>query len=183
LLILALIVVVSTLAVWAGLRYLSQSFRVQVEEGGSGKKEVSIKTPIGSLEVHPEVSEARLGLPIYPGARPTSEDEGATVNFDFANEESVRIVAGKFETPDSLERVKEFYRARLGDRVTKFTEKSPEGKTVFEIKTSEQESERTPTLVGRRAGYGDDRVVALRSYGDGTRIELVRVSHGHEEGN
>lgn len=166
LLVLALIVVVSSLAVWAGLRYLSQSVRVQVEERGAGKKEVSIKTPIGSLEVHPEVSEARLGLPIYPGARALKEDGGATVNLDFANEESVRIVAGKFETSDSLEKVKAFYRSRLGAQVTKFIEKSPEGKTVFEIKTSQQE-----------------KVVALRSYGDGTRIELVRVSHGHEESN
>lgn len=166
LLILALIVVVSTFAIWTGVRYLSQSVRVHVEDSGGGKKEVSIKTPLGSLEVRPEVSEARLGLPFYPGAKPLKEEGGATVSLDFANQENVRIIAGKFETSDPLEKVKEFYRARLGDQVTKFIEKSPEGKTVFEIKTSQQE-----------------KVVALRSYGDGTRIEMVRVSHGREQGN
>jgi len=166
LLILALIIVVSGLAVWTGLRYLSQSFRVQVQESGAGKKEVSIKTPIGSLEVHPEASDATLGLPVYPGAKPIKEDKGATVDFDFGKEATLRIVVGKFETPDPLEKVKDFYRERLGDQVTKFTEKSPEGKTVFEMKSSQME-----------------KVVALKSFGDGTRIELVRISHGHEEGN
>ena len=166
LLILALIIVVSGLAVWTGLRYLSQSVRVQVQDSGAGKKEVSIKTPIGSLEVHPVANESTLGLPIYPGATALKQDGGATVNFDFVDEATVRIVVGKFETPDPLEKVKDFYRERLGNQVTKFTEKSPEGKTVFEMKSSQME-----------------KVVALKPYGDGTRIELVRIGHGHEEGN
>lgn len=166
LLILALIIVVSGLAVWTGLRFLSQTVQVQVQESGAGKKEVSIKTPIGSLEVHPQASEAALGLPLYPGAKPLTEDKGATVDFDFANEATLRIVVGKFETPDPLEKVKGFYRERLGDQVTKYTEKSPDGKTVFEMKSSQVE-----------------KVVALKSKGDGTRIELVRIGHGHEESN
>jgi len=166
LLILALIVVGSGLAIWTGLRYLSQSVRVQAGQSGSGKKEVSIKTPIGSLEAKHEVSEGRLGLPLYPGAKPVDDEGSATVNFSFPNEENVHIAVGKFETSDSREKVEDFYRARLADQVTKFTEKSPEGKTVFEIKTTQQE-----------------KVVALSGHGDGTRIELVRISHGHEEGN
>jgi hypothetical protein len=166
LLILALILVGSGLALWTGLRYLSQNVRVQVGESGAGKKEVSIKTPIGSLEVHPEASEATLGLPIYPGAKAIKEDGAATVDFDFGSEATLRIVAGKFLTPDPLEKVKDFYRERLGGQVTKYTEKSPQGQTVFEMKSSQME-----------------KVVALKRYGDGTRIELVRISHGHEESN
>ena len=166
LLILALIIVVSGIAVWTGLRYLSQSVRVQVQESAAGKKEFSIKTPVGSLEVHPQASEAALGLPLYPGAKPVKEEKGATVDFDFANEATLRLVVGKYETPDPLEKVKDFYRERLGDQVTKFTEKSPQGNTVFEMKSSQVE-----------------KVVALKSYGDGTRIELVRIGHGREESN
>jgi hypothetical protein len=112
------------------------------------------------------VSEAGLGLPLYPGAVRVKDENSATVNIDLPGEEHVRLLVAKFETSDPLEKVKDFYRERLGNEVTKFVEKSPDGKTVFEIK------------------HGDRvKVVALRRAGDGTRIELVRVFHGTEEGN
>ncbi len=166
LLVLALIVVIAGMAVWGGLRFLSSAVHVQVQQADSGKKEVSIKTPLGSLEVHPDVNEASLGLPIYPGATRVPDQESATVNIDIADEAKVRVRAGKFETPDSVDKVRAFYHDRLGDQVTKYKEKDEEGKTVFEIKHDKQE-----------------KVVALKSQGDKTLIELVRVSQGHEEGN
>jgi hypothetical protein len=162
---LTLIVVVAGLAVLMGLRFLSRSVQVHVEEGAGGKKEIAIKTPVGSLDVQGEVNEARLGLPLYPGATRVKK-EGATINIDLPGEESVRVVAAAFETPDQLEKVKAFYKERLGSDVTKFTERNGEGKTVFEIK--------------RRS---EEKVVALRSAGGGTRIELARVTHRSEEAN
>jgi hypothetical protein len=183
LLTLALIVLLAGLAVWTGLRFLSRSVQVQVEEGAGGKKEIairtpvgsleaeegkrraSLKTPVGSLDIQGEVNEARLGLPLYPGAKRVKK-EGATINIDLPGEESVRVAAAAFETPDRLEKVKAFYKQRLGSDVTKFTERNHEGKTVFEIK--------------RR---GEEKVVALRSVGGGTRIELAHVTHGPEEAN
>lgn len=165
LLTLAVIVLVAGLAVLAGLRFLSRSVQVHVEEGAGGKKEIAIKTPVGSLDIQGEVNEARLGLPLYPGATRVKK-EGATINIDLPGEESVRVVAGAFETPDQLEKVKAFYKQRLGSEVTKFTERNQEGKTVFEIK--------------RRS---EEKVVALRSTGGGTRIELARVTHRSEEAN
>jgi hypothetical protein len=166
LLILALIILVSGMAVWIGLRYLSRHVQVQVEEGERGRKEVSIKTPLGSLEVQKDVNEARLGLPIYPGAKRVKDKDSATVSLDFPGQQNVRILVAKFETPDAREKVRDFYRDRLGSEVTKFTEKSQEGKTVFEIKRHDQE-----------------KVVALEDSGVGTRIVLVRVSHSADEGN
>jgi hypothetical protein len=166
LLILALIILVSGMAVWIGLRYLSRHVQIQVEEGARGKKEVSIKTPLGSLEVQKEVNEARLGLPIYPGAKRVADKDSATVSLDFPGEQSVGILVAKFETPDRREKVRDFYRDRLGSEVTKFTEKNHEGKTVFEIKYHDQE-----------------KVVALEDSGAGTRITLLRVSHTPDEGN
>ena len=65
-----------------------------------------------------------------------------------------------------VDKVRAFYHDRLGDQVTKFKEKDEEGKTVFEIKHDKQ-----------------DKVVALKSSGDKTVIELVRVSEGHPEAN
>jgi hypothetical protein len=166
LLILLLIILVSGIAVWTGLRFLSRSVSVQVEKGGGGRKEVSIKTPIGSLEVKPEVDEARLGLPIYPGATRVKGEDAATVNIDIAGEQNVRVAAAKFETPDPLEQVRDFYRARLGNQVTRIIEKSSEGNFVFEIKRGDQK-----------------KLVALKEMGGKTRIALVHVGHGPEEGN
>lgn len=166
LLFLALIVVVAGMAVWVGLRFMTNAVHVQVDQAGNGKKEVSIKTPLGSLEVNRDLNEASLGLPIYPGATHVPDHESATVNIDIADEAKVRIVAGKFETPDSLEKVRTFYHDRLGDQVTRYKDKDEEGKTVFEIKRDKQE-----------------KVVALKSQGDKTLIELVRVNQGKEEGN
>src|SRR6266568_925751 len=68
LLVLAFIVLFSGMALWVGFRVLSRSVHVQVNDTGGEKKEVSIKTPFGGIEVNKEVSEAALGLPMYPGA-------------------------------------------------------------------------------------------------------------------
>ncbi len=166
LLVLALIIVVSALSVWTGLHFLSRSVRVRVAESGSGRKEVSIRTPVGSLEVTKEVNEARLGLPIYPGARRVGDNDGATLNMEFGGEEGVRLVVGKFETTDPIDKVRAFYEERVASQVTKFTEKDSEGKTVFEIKRG-----------------GSEKIVALKITDKGTRIELVRVDKGHGETN
>ncbi len=165
LLVLLLIVIVSAITLWTGLRMLSRTVQVRVDEGAGGKKEVSIKTPVGSLEVGQGVDEARLGLPIYPGARRLKE-EGATVNLDLPGETNVRVVVGKFETPDPLEKVRDFYKQRLGDEVTKYRDRGPDGKTVFEIKHT-----------------GREKVVALVSTPSGTRIELVQVIEAKETTN
>jgi hypothetical protein len=166
LLFLALIIVVSVATVWVGLRFLARGVSVDVQEHEAGRKEVSIKTPVGSMEVSQDVNEARLGLPIYPGAERLRDQDSANLNFSFGGEAGLRLVVAKFETPDPPEKVREFYKQRLGGDVTRFVEKDSEGKTVFEIK--------------RR---GQEKIVALESRGGGTRIALVRVNHGPSEVN
>jgi len=166
LLFLALVVLIAGVAVWGGLRFLSRTVHIQVDQGGGNKKEVSIKTPLGSLEVNHELSETSLGLPIYPGATRLKDNDSATVNINIANATKVRVLAGKFETPDSVEKVAAFYHDRLGDQVTKFKERDQEGKTVFEIKHDRL-----------------DKVVALKNDGGMTIIELVHVAEGAAEGN
>jgi hypothetical protein len=165
-LLLALIVLAGGIVIWVGLSFLTHAVHVRVEQGGGGKKEVSIKTPLGSLEVNQDLNETSLGLPIYPGATRLKEQDSATVNINIADEAQVRILAGKFETPDSIEKVRAFYHDRLGDQVTKYKERDEEGKTVFEIKHDKQ-----------------DKVVALKATGDRTIIEIVNVSEGHGEVN
>jgi len=164
LLLLALIVVVSGIVIWGGLHYLARGVQVHVNEGKEGKQ-VSVQTPIGSFEVKKDVNEAQLGLPVYPGATRLKDEDSATINMNFGGEQGVHVVVAKFETTDDLEKVRSFYQDRVGGDVTKFIEKNNEGKTVFEIKRKNQE-----------------RIISLKSTGGGTRIELVRVDHGREEG-
>lgn len=166
LLVLALIIVVCGIAVWTGFRFLSHQVKVQVEEGEAGKKEVSIRTPLGSLEARKDVDEALLGLPLYPGATRLPNQDTGTLNIDIAGEGKVRVLAAKFETEDRLERVTDFYHDRLGSEVTKFTPRTPEGKTVFEIKGGDQE-----------------RIVALKESGGKTSIELVHIGYSHVAAN
>ena len=77
-----------------GVHVLSSAVHVNVDQADSGKKSVSIKTPLGSLEVNHGVDEASLGLPIYPGATAIKETDSGTVNIDIANEAKVRLLAG-----------------------------------------------------------------------------------------
>ncbi|MBZ5543620.1 MAG: hypothetical protein LAO07_08070 [Acidobacteriia bacterium] len=166
LLFLALIIVVSLATVWVGLRFLAHGVSVNVQERDAGRKEVSIKTPVGSMQVSQDVNESGLGLPIYPGAERLRDQDSANLSFSFGGEAGLRLIVAKFETPDPPEKVRDFYKKRLGGDVTRFVEKDSEGKTVFEIKRS-----------------GQEKVVALESRGGGTRIALVRVNHGPTEAN
>jgi len=165
---LALIVVVSEVAVWAGLHYLARNFQVNQRESAGGKKEVSIKTPFGGIDVNAgkNVSEAGLGLPIYPGAKQVTDDDSASVNLGLPGMQNVRIMVGKFDTPDPVGKVEAFYHARLGSDVTKYTASDSQGKTVFEMKHQD-----------------DEKVVTLKGNSGGTRIELVHVGHGSGESN
>jgi len=187
LLVLAFIVVVSLFGVWIGFRILARGFHVRVNDQGGDKKEVSIKTPFGDIDVNKNgsVTEASLGLPIYPGAKVNADHKDATVDMRFGSEAVLHIVVGKYHSPDALDKVKNFYQERLTAEVGKFTPanieihtdrwdgvegnfvgKDKEGKTVFEIK---------------RKDYL--RIAALKSEFDGTRIELVNVRHGRDETN
>ena len=118
------------------------------------------------MEVNKDVDEALLGLPIYPGATRLKEKGSATVNFKIMDEAKLQVLAGKFETSDSVDKVRAFYHDRLGDQVTKYKERDEQGKTVFEMKHDKQ-----------------DKVVALKNNGDKTVIELVCVSEGSQEAN
>ncbi len=161
---LALIVVVSGITILLGLRFLSSNFNLSVEQTGKG---VAIKTPVGSFDVKKEVSEAQLGLPIYPGSERLHEgDGGATISLGLPEHDNVRIVAAKYTTSDSVDKVRDFYQKQLGTEVTKFKDRDAEGKTVFEIKRQK-----------------DQKIVALKPGWNSTEIDLVRIVESGGETN
>ena len=186
-----LIILLSVVAIWAGVRFIERGVKVHVSDSGDNKKEVSIKTPFGGLEVNKSgsITEASLGLPIYPGARQLKDDDSATVDLSLGGSNRLRVVAGKFESSDPLDKVRDFYQCRLTAQDCSFTERAKidSGHGDFDLDTGEtgnfvgtDDEGKTVFKIKRK---GEVRVVALKSDSNGTRVELVRVGKGSGEAN
>ena len=169
LLILALVVVLSAVAVWIGLRFLSQNIQVRTHQSGGETKEVTVDTPLGSLDVrqdHGKIDEAKIGLPIYPGAQQVPGRKSPTVDIGLPQGKQVRVLTGVFETTDSLDKVAAFYRDRLTGEKEKFVEKQGKNGMVFTLDYDRGE-----------------KVVVLEKKPNVTQLILVRVGHGDEQTN
>jgi hypothetical protein len=97
---------------------LTAGCHVQVEKGANGQeKNVKIDTPIGGLHVRSDdTSAADVGLPVYPGAKIVSDnqgDESADVHLGFGDFQ-LRVKVVKYETADSQDKVLAFYQKALG---------------------------------------------------------------------
>lgn len=171
LLVVGFIIASGIFMVWFGLRILSHGVHIKVSEPSADTKVVSVKTPMGNFKIAKEqnVSDLHLGLPLYPGAtraEDSSDDNSVSLAFDLPNETNLRIAAAKFNTPDPVSKVQEFYKKQLGGEVTSFSKTNRDGKVIFEMKYS-----------------GQDKVVSLSPHDGGTRIALVRIFHGQAEPN
>ena len=154
------ILLAGTLAVsWMGTR--PEPICAQGGDANEGeKKEILIKTPWGGLKAAATPDPSRLGLPVYPGARFIKDQESNSFSFDLTikGKPDVRFIVGKFETTDGIEKVRDFYRKKLGKEVTKFIEKTDEGGMAFEMK-----------------GKSESKFVQLKSASGGTQIDLLRL--------
>ena len=171
LLVVGFIIASGIFMVWFGLRILSHGIHVKVTETSSDRKVVTVKTPVGAFKIAKEqnVGDLHLGLPVYPGATRATDsrdDNSVSLSFDLPNETNLRIAAAKFNTPDAISKVQDFYKQQLGGEVTNITQTSRDGKVVFELKYGEQ-----------------DKIVSLKPHDGGTRIDLVRIFHGQAEPN
>jgi hypothetical protein len=131
-------------------------------------KEFLIKTPWGFFEAQKTFDPTRLGLSLYPGAKYVKDNDSgtATLNLSFSGQPPIRILAGKFRTPDTMEKVREFYRKNLGAGIAKYTEKTFEGSAAFEM--------RRKSLI---------QAVELKSADGATEIHLTRVEGVNEKTN
>jgi len=99
--------------------------RVHVDKDADGKeKTVQVDTPFGGVHVNTnQTSAADLGLPLYPGAEPVTDDDkhkSADVHLGFG-EWQLRVKAVSYSTPDSQDKVAAFYKkalTRFGDVIT-----------------------------------------------------------------
>ena len=119
-----------------------------------------IKTPSVALGVSSSPDFARLGLPLYPGAKYVEDKHDSALDFGLkiSGKVDVHFAVAKFQTADSLEQVRHYYEKKLGKQVTKFTWKDKDGDMVFEIRHPK-----------------DQRYVGLKVVDGKTEIHLVHM--------
>ncbi|MBK9171134.1 MAG: hypothetical protein IPM24_27255 [Bryobacterales bacterium] len=143
-----LVVIALGAAYYVGSRWLPN---VQVTRSPDGKI-VEVETPGGSIRVEPKagLTPRHFGVPLYPGATPVEgKEKSAAVQIDIQGvSKDVAVSKAEYETTDSLDQVKAFYREELPHwLVTGDSFEFHEG--------------------------GHRRVIALRRAGTGTRILLA----------
>jgi hypothetical protein len=152
---------------------------IDVHEAERGKS-VDIKSPLGDVSVRTDVKNLDTGLPVYPGAQPLrehGEHESANVNVD-SRWFGVKVVAAKYESSDSQDRVLDFYRREMktygpvtecrGD--VDFRGGPGARRVVCKEKAS---SDDVQLLTGTEERQ---RVVAVKPRGTGSEFSLVYVN-------
>ncbi|MFZ3217317.1 MAG: hypothetical protein WA192_14765 [Candidatus Acidiferrales bacterium] len=137
------------------------NFRVQ----NQGNK-VEIETPVGAIKVDKDAARS-AGLPVYPGAKSSGEDKGASVELS-SGDSGVGVAVEHYSTPDNLEKVNAWYAQRLGSSFRR------------EVNLSSHPIHGVIVNADADVAFVDDRgdgarVVALTKKADGVEIVLVRA--------
>lgn len=93
---------------------------IETKKDANGKeRNVDIQTPLGGMTVKTDNAavQAKLGLPVYPGAIPEqkkdNDESSADVNMNFGPFH-LRVLAQGFTSTDSPDKVRDFYKKALG---------------------------------------------------------------------
>lgn len=156
-------------------------------------KKVEINTPFGQLKVNTgDVDVKDTGLPAYPGARrvPNEEHDSNAANVNIsAGSFGLKVVAIKFDSDDSPEKVLSFYRDKVKAYGGKFLE--CQGVSIDVHTDGNDEKELTcdnhsgrGDAVELKAGTPDrQHIVSVKPHGSGSEFALVYVSkHGSKQG-
>jgi hypothetical protein len=107
-----------TMMVLPVMAVLFSACNVDVKKTADGKgKNVQIDTPVAHLHVSENADASETGLPVYPGAKVFNEDDdqnhqNANVNIG-TSFFGLKVVVVKYESDDSVDKVKEYYRRQL----------------------------------------------------------------------
>jgi hypothetical protein len=160
-------------------------------------KGAEITTPFGTLRARNEDNGKATGLAVYPGARLLKEkdnDHGGNVVID-TPVFGLKVVAVKYETDDSPEKVLDFYRKELKQYGKKVLEcrpsHEPDDVVVGDVHKNKSENELTcdkndkgsGPVTELKAGTEDNQhVVGIEQKGKTTQIALVYVRvHGDND--
>ena len=178
---------VCTIAVTLAGCSVTTSHRDGHDDAGKDK-DVDIRTPFGSLSVHQGTMEAKdAGLSAYPGAqikKSENHDGDSSANVNISSSLfGMKVVALKYATSDSPDRVASFYRKDLA-KYGKVLD--CQGGFNMDIHPHEQ-SNKEVTCESDKKGDGEyrqelkvgtdsnQRIVAIKPVGDGTEFALVYV--------
>jgi hypothetical protein len=181
------------IALVAALTMLFAGCSIKVDDKNKDAKKVDIQTPLANLKVDTSDAATDNGIPVYPGATPRPESNGdkhrANVNIG-AMGFGLKVIAAEYVTPDSPEKVKNFY----ADKLKKFgnvlecqgTGGDHNGKGAWD--TNEEDK---PVSCGDTHGDGwelktgtnrNQHLVAITPDGSGTRFGTVYINIRGKEG-
>jgi hypothetical protein len=143
--------------------------QVHVHQAGN---KVEIQTPMGAINVNSD--KHSVGLPVYPGASSGNDNNGSfEIN---APNQSVGMAMEKYTTPDSYDKVQDWYRKRLGPDFTfeqGHRHSSTDSDEQWNRKGSVNFNDADGAFVNKLNSGA--RIVALKRVGEGTEIDLLRV--------
>lgn len=140
-----------------------------------------------ALRVSEEANAADAGLPAYPGAKPYKEkdESSSAANLGISTPLfGLKVVAMNLETGDDPERVAKFYRQALSkygnvlectdtaDRTRKSRSRDDDADDELECDFDDPGSHSVVYKVGTEK---NQRIVAIKPHGNGTRFSLVHV--------
>ena len=149
---------------------------VDVRDRSNDHKSVDIRTPFANVSVRTNDSAGSTGLPVYPGARPMSDDNDPHSAYVTVGNSlfGVKVIAEKFESDDAPERIAEFYERELAayGAVTECR-----GDLDFEHRLATRCREK-PSSREIQLGVGTPslhRVVAVKPTATGSKISTVYI--------
>ncbi len=172
---------ITVLALALTLATTACTLTVDDKAEGKGKK-VEISTPAGELKVrtNEEADLKEIGLPEYPGARRTKEEDEPSAHVSISSSLfGLKVVAAKFESDDPPEKILAFYRPHL-EKYGKVTEchgdvdfEGPTGSKEVVCKPGKHGEDETELVVGTGERF---RVVGAQPHGKGSKFGLAYVT-------
>jgi hypothetical protein len=139
--------------------------RVNIRDTGN---RVDIQTPVGEIKVNKDELHP-TGLPAYPGATKSNDSKGGSADISFGGE-GLGLAVEAYDSTDSLDTVKDWYRSRLGPSFR--LEIGKDERAAFD-RAHFDVNDQDLAFVD---DHGDGaRLVALKKTGDGVKITLLRV--------
>jgi hypothetical protein len=171
--------------------FAQQSVQQSAQQSDSHDQSFDVRSSVGDMHVGKDADAEKMGLPLYPGARPKQEKDNEPLNFGILTETfGVKLIVAKYESDDSPAKIIDFYRGKLkkfgkvlechsqkhgGDVEVTDDKDSKDGKDKDKELKCEQNS---GPVVELKVGTEDDQhVVAIEpsDTGKGSTFALVYV--------
>jgi hypothetical protein len=84
------------------------------QDSDTQNKSLDVRSSVGDLHVGADADAKKAGLPLYPGARATHDENSDPVNFGLLTEKfGLKLIVAKYESDDAPAKVISYYRDKL----------------------------------------------------------------------